>query len=312
MKFTPQRLVLAACVGCSGALTASAEPTVLGDTLWQQPGALDLPAVTALLALGVAAALWRRRRRGDTVASLRRDVARQRMLRVSAERALLDTQTSLCKLAALQDAIKENERRRIGRDIHDDLGQNLLAIKIDIALLRRSCAALHPQLHQKLGVVAENIELTIQSLRCIINDLRPTALEAGLKVAVERQLSEFSRISGIGCELDADGGALDGAANAELDTMVLRVLQESLSNVARHAKASAVQIGLHRNAAALTMTVRDNGVGMPSEHTPCGCGLLGIKDRVAAAGGRFAIDSRPGQGTALSLSIPLALALPAC
>ena len=123
---------------------------------------------------------------------------------------------------------------------------------------------------------------------------------------MERQLSEFARISGIDYELEADGNAFEGGASGELDTMVFRVLQESLSNIARHANASAVKIALRRDAGGLTLTVRDNGVGMPAGQAARGCGVLGIKDRVAAAGGRFVIDSLPGQGTALSLSIPLA------
>ncbi len=312
MKFSVQRFALASSVGCSLALVSRAAP-LPGGTPWTPAGAIDLSAGAALLLVaGGIALLWRWRRWHDALACLRRQVAEEALLRASAEKALLETHASLCKLVALQEGVKEDERRRIGRDIHDDLGQNLLALKIDISLLHVGSAGLHPQLHQKLGAVATNIDLTIRSLRCIINDLRPAALEAGLKVAVDRQLSEFSRISGIPCELEADAGALDGASNAALDAMVLRVLQESLSNIARHAKASCVKVVLRRDAAGLTMTVRDDGVGMPDGQVPRGCGLAGIQDRVAAAGGRFAIDSRPGQGTALSLSIPLAEALPAC
>jgi signal transduction histidine kinase len=290
MKVSARRCIVASCVACASALAALAKPP---------------PFVLAAL-------LWRRRRRGDAPPSLRQQLAGERALRAGAEQALREAHARLGQLEALRDGIKEEERRRIGRDIHDDLGQNLLALKIDISMLHVGSAGLHPQLHQKLGAIAANIDLTIRSLRCIINDLRPTALEAGLKTAVDRQLSEFSRISGIACRLEAHDGVFDGVAGAALEAMLLRVLQEALSNIARHAKASAVTVALSRDGAGLSMTVRDNGVGMPDGQARRGCGLLGIKDRVAAAGGRLAIDSQPGQGTALSLSVPLAEALPAC
>ncbi|WP_317205684.1 sensor histidine kinase [Janthinobacterium sp.] len=307
MRFPPLRIFALCGAGCALALPAQAAAP--GGAAFWHPGG----AAAALLLLGCAAAamLWRWRRRHDALDCLRGQLRLEQALRDSAEQALRNTHASLCKMVALQDGIKENERRRIGRDIHDDLGQNLLALKIDISMLQVSGAGMHPQLQLKLGMIAANIELTIQSLRCIINDLRPTALEAGLKAAVERQLSEFSRISGIACSLDAAEGALDDNGDAALDTMLLRVLQESLSNIARHAKASAVTVTLRRAPAGISMIVRDNGVGMPAGQLPCGCGLLGIRDRVAAAGGQFSIDSRPGQGTALSLSIPLPEAVPA-
>lgn len=317
MRPTAQRSFVIGCLACGLALLTRAEPLLRGKGA-SAPHARAVPAgtaaglpgfspafvLTSLLVLLLAALAWRHWRRFDTLAGLQRQLAQERSLRAGAEQALLDTHARLCQLVALQDGVKENERRRIGRDIHDDLGQNLLALKIDISMLQLGSAGQAP-LQQRLALVANNIDLTIQSLRCIINDLRPTALEAGLKAAVERQLHEFTRISGIDCELAADADVYEAGARGELDTMVFRVLQESLSNIARHANASAVKIALRRDAGGLTLTVRDNGVGMPAGQAVRGCGLLGIKDRVAAAGGRFVIDSLPGQGTALSLSIPL-------
>lgn len=309
MKFSAQRFAVSTWIGGTLTLMPWAEPAGAGATLWA--GAAHVGFGGVLLMAGASALLWRWQRRHDALAHLRRRLAQESALRASADKALLETHAKLCKLVALQESIREDERRRIGHDIHDDLGQNLLALKIDISLLHVGSAGLHPQLHQKLGALAATIDLTIRSLRGIINDLRPTALEAGLKAAVERQFDEFSRISGIACALDADADAFDCASKAALDTMLLRVLQESLSNIARHARASTVKVALRRDGAGLTMTVRDDGIGMPQQRLPRGCGLLGMQDRVAAAGGRFAIDSLPGQGTLLSLSIPLAESLPA-
>ncbi|PWF54976.1 sensor histidine kinase, partial [Massilia glaciei] len=210
---------------------------------------------------------------------------------------------------AQQEKVRELERNRIGRDIHDDLGQSLLALKIELSMLHVSTNGAHPAINDKLGRMSASLGETIKSLRAIINDLRPAALDAGLQSAVERQLDEFSRINGIRYELNAgehafDGGA-DAAIDAAIDTIVFRILQESLSNVVRHAQATEVKIALHRCSERLTMKVQDNGVGMPGNRASHGCGLLGIKDRVRAIGGEFAIDSEPGAGTLLSLTIPL-------
>lgn len=260
-----------------------------------------------LLALGWGfhALLRRHLRFSDRLGATQAQLGLERHARALAERALADTHGTLCKLVEQQEDVRETERRRIARDIHDDLGQNLLALKIELSMLQMSTKGAHPQLHQKLGCMIGNLDLAIKSLRGIINDLRPMALEAGLRYAMEWQLSEFSRINGIRHQFQADPDAFDPCPHGALDAMLFRVLQESLSNVARHAQATEVQVVLGRRGASLTLLVEDNGVGIAQPAPAEGAGLAGIRDRVAALGGCFAIDSRPGAGTVLSLSIPL-------
>jgi signal transduction histidine kinase len=215
-------------------------------------------------------------------------------------RATLAKQRRARERASVRDA----ERSRIARDIHDDLGQNLLALRIELSLMQVATSGAHPAIHQKIGVMANHLDVTIRSLRAVINDLRPLALDEGLRRAMERQLAEFSRINGIAHEFDAPAGCDANCGNRDADAVLYRVLQESLSNVARHAQASMVRVALGCDGAQLTLSVADNGVGMPAA-VPEGCGLSGMRERVGAAGGAFAIDSRPGAGTTLSLSVPL-------
>lgn len=260
-----------------------------------------------LLGWGFRVLLRRQLRYADRQAEVATQLELERRARVLAERALSDTHLALCKLAGQQEVVREAERKRIARDIHDDLGQNLLALKIELSMLQISTPSAHPMMKQKLDAMIGSLDLTIKSLRSIINDLRPLALEAGLQNAIEWQLGEFSRISGIAHQLEIEPGAAGPGMDKTVDTMLFRVLQESLANVVRHAQASEVRVVLRRCNGDLTLCVQDNGVGITGMRRGNGCGLAGIRDRAAAIGGTFAIDSQPGAGTRLLLSVPLPL-----
>lgn len=269
------------------------------------PTLLVAVAWMLLLGWGFHALLRRHLRLDDTLADKEAELAIERHARANAEKALASTHLSLCQLARQQETVRETERQRIGRDIHDDLGQNLLTLKIDLSLLHVSTTGTHPLITQKVDSMMGNLDLTIESLRAVINDLRPVALETGLRAAIEWQLSEFSRMHGIRHTLRAEPGAFDPHPDKERDAMVFRILQESLSNVVRHAHATEVEVELQRCGGVLTLTVQDNGVGMPAEVSSKGSGLPGIRDRAAAIVGRFVIDSQPGAGTVLTLTFPL-------
>ena len=258
-----------------------------------------------LLGWGFHALLRRHLRLDDNLADKEAQLVLERHARATAERALASTHLSLTQLARQQEHVRETERQRISRDIHDDLGQNLLSLKIDLSLLHVSTTGAHPLITEKVDAMMGNLDLTIKSLRGIINDLRPLALETGLRTAIEWQMSEFSRMHGIRHTLQAEAGAFDVQADKERDAMVFRILQESLSNVARHAHATDVAVELQRCGSVLTLTVEDNGVGMPAPVPSGGSGLAGMRERAAAIGGRFAIDSRPSAGTLLTLTFPL-------
>jgi signal transduction histidine kinase len=140
--------------------------------------------------------------------------------------------------------------------------------------------------------------------------LQPEALDAGLRGAVEQQVAQFSRLSGIPCQLHADACATDGgmgaAGDAGMDKVIYRIVQESLSNIARHAQASQVSIGISRAPDGVRLTVRDNGVGIAVRpQARRGAGLRGMAERVSEAGGQFDVATAPGMGTALTMSFPL-------
>lgn len=266
------------------------------------PGVLAcLTCLSALLVL----LLWREQRHNSRIEALQQTLNVESRLRCGAEQNLLDTHALLRKLRLQQEKIRKNERWRIARDIHDDLGQNLLALKMDISMLQTASAALHPSLQAKLALISGNVDTSVRSLRSIINDLRPIVLDAGLRIAIDRLLDEFMRSNNVACELSAGAAVFNDSGSKDIDTIVFRIIQETLSNIARHARARSVAITLDIESTSLVMTVSDDGIGMPAGPRSLGRGLRGIEDRITAAGGTLRIDSQAGRGTTLSLSIPL-------
>ena len=220
--------------------------------------------------------------------------------------ALRQSKNSLHQLLAHKEQIKEAERKRIARDIHDDLGQNLLALRIDISILHARTAAHHPRLHSRAGIALDNIDATVKSVRSIINDLRPCKLELGLRAAVEWQLMGFERISGIPCQLSINEDALACALGDEMTLSVFRILQEALTNIARHSRATRAEVTLSWKQRMFSLIVKDNGIGIdPGAKKENSFGIMGMLERVSAHGGELTIDSGHGHGTMLSVFIPV-------
>jgi signal transduction histidine kinase len=226
-------------------------------------------------------------------------------LRDSQEKLQISHQT-LRRLAAHADRIKERERKRIAREIHDDLGQNLLALRIEADMLSSRTGSRHPHLHSRALSTVAQIDATIRSVRQIINDLRPNVLDLGLSAAVEWQIIEFRRRAGIACDLVQEQS--DIRIEDHSATALFRILQESLSNVVRHAHASYVRVTLRLEAGTLRMIVWDNGIGLPpGGRAKLGSfGLIGIEERIHLLGGIFSLNSTPGNGTTISVAVPVA------
>lgn len=243
---------------------------------------------------------------------LNRDLQQQRKQdlehineRRQAEEALRQSQEELRQLASYQERIKEDERKRIAREIHDELGQNLLALRIDIAMLHARTGSTHPKLNRKVHSVLDHIDSTMKAMRAIINNLRPTVLDLGLNAAIEWQVKEFQRRTGIACELVMSDKEL--VVDDNRATALFRILQESLNNVFRHARATKARIELCRKDDRLFMTVADNGVGIfpGCRRKANSFGLVGIKERISTLGGELSIDTAKDEGTALTVSIPV-------
>jgi PAS domain S-box-containing protein len=219
--------------------------------------------------------------------------------------ALKRSHELLRELTAHQDRIKEVERKRIAREIHDELGQTMLALRIDVSMLDTRTAQSHPKINERVRSVLYHIDATVKTIRTIINNLRPAVLDLGLTAAVEWQVGEFSRRSAIVCELVMD--ASEYTLSDARATTLFRILQESLTNVIRHANATKVRIELYEDANNLVMKIADNGVGIdPDDRNKADSfGLVGIEERVLALEGQFTIDSAPDSGTTLTIFIPL-------
>ncbi|WP_454773745.1 CHASE domain-containing protein [Janthinobacterium tructae] len=225
-------------------------------------------------------------------------------LRASQIRLQLSHQ-KLRRLAAHADQIKEEERKRIAREIHDDLGQNLLVLRIDADMLASRTQRRHPRLNARARSTLEQIDATIKSVRQIINDLRPTVLDLGVNAAVEWQVAQFRQRTGIACEISESDD--DIYLSDQCATALFRILQESLSNISQHANASRVQVKLEKCRDTVSMSVSDNGVGaaIDGRNKLGSFGLVGIEERIKLLGGTFYIESSPGAGMSVHVSVPL-------
>jgi signal transduction histidine kinase len=219
---------------------------------------------------------------------------------------LLKYQEELRNLAAYLQTAREEERVRIAREIHDELGQMLTALKMDTVLLEGQVAGEVPAARAKLESMKSALDMTIGTVKRIVKELRPNLLDHfGLVAAIEVHLKEFAQRTGIECRalLRPDGAAVD----RDLSISVFRVCQEALTNIARHARASRARVRLTEESGMLCLTVVDNGRGITRREVSdrSSLGLIGIRERVRPLGGDFRIRGIRGRGTALSVRIPV-------
>jgi PAS domain S-box-containing protein len=220
------------------------------------------------------------------------------------EEELLASREQLRELSAYLEAIREEERRRIALEIHDELGQLLTALKMDVALLKMRVVA-DAEATRKIDDIRELVEKTIWMVRNVASHLRPAALNFGIVSALEWLAEDFSRRNGMPCQLVVRGGE-PTLADAHA-TAVFRIVQESLTNVSRHAGASRVAVTLVSTDLALDLRVSDDGQGFDPESAQSGYsyGLLGMSERARLIGGTLHVDSAPGAGTMVSINLPL-------
>lgn len=227
--------------------------------------------------------------------------------RKEAERALNASRQKLRALSAHQTLLLEEDRKHIAREIHDELGQLLTALKMDISLLRIGFGS-DPKLYEQIERMRQLVDKTIDVVRHVASNLRPSALDLGLVAAIEWLADDFSARWEIPCSVECHSG--DGneiALNDLQSTSVFRVVQESLTNIARHAAATRVSITLHRDHRMLQVFVRDNGCGfdMAAAADKKGFGLFGMRERILTVGGKLVIESSPNKGTTVTISLPL-------
>jgi len=226
-----------------------------------------------------------------------------------AEAELLRSRAQLSALAAHVEAVKEQERLHLAREVHDDLGGNLTTIKIGLSWLMRHLPSDQPLLIQRTAYLDNVVDQTFEAAHRIASNLRPAALDFGIVPAIAWQLQRFTRNTDIPHEFSAPEDAIPLGPDAEI--AAFRIVQEALTNVAKHARATRVKLRLVREPDSLRITLTDNGRGLqPAPGNGHGFGILGMIERAAALGGELTVQPAKRKGTQVSLRIPLAVAVP--
>jgi signal transduction histidine kinase len=201
--------------------------------------------------------------------------------------------------------VREVERKHLAREVHDELGQLLTGLRMDMSVLEMRFGAQNPGLADKVQGMKSLLDRAIQGVRHVVSNLRPTALDLGLIAALESVCTEFTQRTGIACVFHTVEQAVD--LDEARAVVVFRIVQESLTNVMRHACASHVSVTLCCDGNTLELEVRDNGHGFDpiAAAAAISFGLLGMRERAHGLGGRVDIISAPGQGVVVGLTIPV-------
>lgn len=282
------------------AMVAASSALLMAGIARVQPSpALRLANINTLLGFTVFGVVIARM----YVAAVVNDLRNRRALRqLNGElESRVEAQTrELRGFATRLDEVLEAERRRLARDLHDDLGQELTAMRFEVETLR--AYASDEGQRAGLGRVSAAIDRSHQGVRVILESLRPRILdEEGLEAAVAWLARQFRERTGRVCEVTV---ALAGEPDAAVGLVVFRVVQEALTNVARHADAARVAITLRVEGGRLALTVEDDGRGLPAERTEGRHGLVGMRERVAAAGGELVIERVEPRGTRVRAFVP--------
>jgi PAS domain S-box-containing protein len=237
-----------------------------------------------------------------TVLSIARDITERKQ----SEEKLKRTTTVLRNLAYHLQTIREEERSLIAREIHDELGQTLTVLKIQISLLAKKLRDDQQELKEKFESVSKTIDETVEKVQSISSRLRPGILdELGLIPAIEWQSQEFEKLTGVHCSLSFPQYELE--LENEKATAVFRIFQEALTNIIRHASATIVSVNMHIESRLFTLEIKDNGVGITASQIKDtkSLGLIGMNERAMIFGGEVSIEGIPDKGTKVKVQIPL-------
>ncbi len=238
-----------------------------------------------------------------------------RVIRYAIERheillALSRSRDQLRRLTSYLQSVRESERTRISREIHDDLGQEITGLKMDLHWLKNRIAPTMDAgalalINKRLAEAEQLADRAIGTVERIAIELRPSSLDhLGIVDALRDEARRFEERSGLRMDLELSRSI--GHPNREVANTFFRIFQELLTNIARHARAKTVYVHFREEAAALIMRVKDDGVGMPSgvEDRPSSLGLLGMRERVASHHGEIRFETAAGAGTCVTVSIP--------
>jgi PAS domain S-box-containing protein len=226
--------------------------------------------------------------------------------REKAKNELEQSREQLRNLYTHLQSVREKERTRIARELHDELGQLLTALNTDLIMLQRKIPDKEVALLEKTDAMVKLIDMTMNTLKRIYMDLRPGMLDhLGLVAAIRWQIEEFRKRSDIGCTIIAEPDEI--SLDVELSTTVFRIFQETLTNILRHAEATKVNVRLKKTKKYVDLIVRDDGKGIRDEELTKtnSFGLIGIRERAIALGGTAEISGEKGRGTTVKVRIPL-------
>jgi PAS domain S-box-containing protein len=223
------------------------------------------------------------------------------------ETELTEARQQLRQLAVQNELAREAQLKHIAREVHDELGQLLTALRMDMSLLEMRFGALDPSLIPQVNGSKALIDRAIGAVRQVAASLRPPEIDLGLVPALDYLCREFGQHSGIDCVLKVDSPEI--ILDEARAVVIYRIVQESLTNVARYAQASVVSVSLRLDAQQLELEVRDNGQGFDMTHVAARhtLGLLGMRERALALGGHLDVISAPGQGAVVAAQMPLKL-----
>ncbi len=221
--------------------------------------------------------------------------------------AMVKSHDELKNLSAHLQTVREEERTRIAREIHDELGQALTALKMDISWIRkRSEENNECKINTKLDSMSNLVDKTIQSVRRISADLRPGILDdLGLYAAIEWQAEEIEERSGISCQVNCNCDDFELGDDKRIS--IFRIVQEALTNVVRHSRAKTVEINLNRRDEIFELEIHDDGVGITEDNmkNSGSFGLIGMRERVKFCNGEVQINGSPDMGTKINVTIPV-------
>ena len=220
---------------------------------------------------------------------------------------LRESESQLRRLAASLNSAREAERADVARELHDELGQGLTGLKLEMTrtvrdLMRRG---LEPPMIDRMQSMVGSIELATETVRRLASTLRPPALDhLGLGAAIELEAAAVARRTGVRCRIA--GSVAQDALTSEQTTALFRIAQEALTNVVRHASASAVKISMRQTTRSTSLTIADNGRGIDPKALadPVSIGLLGMRERAQLIGAKLSISGRPGKGTTVVVTVP--------
>ncbi|HZW14152.1 MAG TPA: PAS domain S-box protein [Noviherbaspirillum sp.] len=215
------------------------------------------------------------------------------------------SRAQLAELSAHVETVKEKERTRIAREIHDDLGGNLTAIKMAMVLMKKRLPPEDTALAERASYIVSLVDRTIEAVHRISGDLRPSILDFGIVAAIDWQAREFEKQLGIPCEFASNGKEVE--LDPDQATAMFRIFQEALTNIGKHANASRVSVRLERSARSVRLHIIDNGRGIESTDRlkPKSFGIRGMVERASALGGKLSVCNAEGGGTEVTLKIPL-------